>query len=261
MTGGLTKRQHCAPMLLDSLDEVASAQALVHVPFTQGDGAKTHTEGWLQGLIHRCPELLPIDEIEPGFGTLAPICMELPTDAGSVDNLFLTPEGNLVLAECKLWRNPEARRQVVAQIMDYAQAMSEWSFAELADAVSRSTHGVSSIYEAVSGDTDLTEERFVDAVSRNLSLGRVHLMLVGDGIRSSAEALANSLQRHPGFHFSLSLVEMPVFRLPDARYIVAPRILARTVNIERGVVSIVEGAVQFSEPKKEAGAEIGRAHV
>ncbi len=252
MTEILRKRQHCAPMLIDRLDEAPTVRALEHVPFRQDKAGDAHDEAWLQKLIHRCPELLPIGEIEPGFGSLVPICMELPTSAGPVDNLFMTPEGNLVLAECKLWRNPEARRQVVAQIMDYAQAMAGWTYEDLSDAVGRSSHGVSSIYDAVSIDTDLDEDRFVDAVTRNLSLGRVHLMIVGDGIRSSAEKLANSLQRHPGFHFSLSMVEMPIFRLPDERYIVTPRILARTVNIERGVVSVIEGSIRFHEPEERS---------
>lgn len=254
MTEILRKRQHCAPMLIDRLDEAPTVRTLEHVPFRQDKAGDAHDEAWLQKLIHRCPELLPIGEIEPGFGSLVPICMELPTSAGPVDNLFMTPEGNLVLAECKLWRNPEARRQVVAQIMDYAQAMAGWTYEDLSDAVGRSSHGVSSIYEAVSIDTDLDEDRFVDAVTRNLSLGRVHLMIVGDGIRSNAEKLANSLQRHPGFHFSLSMVEMPIFRLPDDSYIVTPRILVRTVNIERGVVSVVEGSIRFHEPEESSDA-------
>ena len=33
--------------------------------------------------------------------------MELPLGIGSADILFVTPEGNLVLAEVKLWGNPK----------------------------------------------------------------------------------------------------------------------------------------------------------
>ncbi len=50
-----------------------------------------------------------MDQIEPGIGPLVPVCMELPLHVGSVDNLFITPEGHLVVVEVKLWRNPEAR--------------------------------------------------------------------------------------------------------------------------------------------------------
>jgi len=50
--------------------------------------------------------------------------MELPTAAGALDNLWITPEGGIVLGECKLFRNPEARRQVIVQALDYARAIA-----------------------------------------------------------------------------------------------------------------------------------------
>ena len=80
-------------------------------------------ERWLQELIHRHPGCLPMDQIEPGLGGLMPVCMELPLRVGFVDNLLMTPQGNLVIVEVKLWRNPESRRRVVAQALDYATAL------------------------------------------------------------------------------------------------------------------------------------------
>lgn len=228
-------RQHCPPMFVSTLDDRRTLRRLVHEPYVR-DGIAGHSEGWLQTLVADCPGLLPIHEIEPGFGRLASICLELPTPAGPVDNLFLTPEGNIVLVECKLWRNPEARREVVAQIMDYAQGMAGWSYQDLEDAARRANPEVKGLYDAV-GD-DLDEPTFVDAVSRNLSLGRVLLVVLGDGIREGAEQLTGMLQAHAGFHFSLALVEMPFYRLPDQGYVVVPRILARTVTIERGIVTV-----------------------
>ena len=74
-------------------------------------------------------------EIEPGIGPLVPVCMELPLRVGSVDNLFITPEGNLVMVEVKLWANPEARRKVVAQALEYATALFRLDYIELEAAV------------------------------------------------------------------------------------------------------------------------------
>jgi hypothetical protein len=69
-----------------------------------------------------------MEQIEPGFGRLIPVCKELPLTfgagkSGSLDNLFVTRGGGLFLTEAKLWRNPEARRSVVAQAMEYAAAL------------------------------------------------------------------------------------------------------------------------------------------
>jgi hypothetical protein len=41
-------------------------------------GSGTHSEHWLQGLIHTHPEILPIAVIEPGFGEPVPIAREVP---------------------------------------------------------------------------------------------------------------------------------------------------------------------------------------
>lgn len=42
--------------------------------------------------------------------------------------LYVTPTGRLAVVEAKLWRNPEARRKVIAQILDYAKELSRWSY-------------------------------------------------------------------------------------------------------------------------------------
>ena len=54
--------------------------------------------------------------------------MEIETGAGPADILYLTPSGQVVVVETKLWRNPEARREVVGQILDCARQLTGWSF-------------------------------------------------------------------------------------------------------------------------------------
>lgn len=229
-------------------------------PLGFGRGELQHDESWLQKLIFRFPQVLPVHEIEPGFGRLVPVCLELPTPAGIVDNLYVTETGNLVIAECKLWRNPEARREVVAQIIDYAHALASWTFEDLQAAVRKgmtadADRGPESLYGLVGDESEIAEEDFVDAVSRNLRLGRILLLIVGDGIREGVESLATFLQLHAGFHFTLGIVELPVFRVPEAGFLVQPRVLARTVNIERGIVKIADGRAAVEAPPVTSSTE------
>jgi hypothetical protein len=49
-----------------------------------------------------------------------------------IDIFMVTPSGLPVLVECKLWRNPEGRREVIGQILDYAKELSRWSSSDLA---------------------------------------------------------------------------------------------------------------------------------
>lgn len=251
------RRQRAAPLWVDDLTGSKTAKPLESIPLDRPTKqGESFSELWLQELICRIPDVLPIAELDPGIGPLVPICMELPVSSGYADNLLVSVYGDIVIVECKLWRNPEARREVVAQVIDYAQAMASWTYADLDEAVrkARFLDGAGppkSIYELVAKsnerlrekNTELDEAGFVDAITRNLRRGRMLLLVVGDGIREGAETLGEYLQLHAGFHFAFGLVEMPVFELPAGGYLVQPRVLARTVNIERGIVRIDDGRV------------------
>ncbi len=215
-----------------------------------GDG---YDEAWLQTLLYRNPEVLPIEQIEPGFGKLIPLCRELGLTfgagrSGSLDNIFITTEGRLVLVEAKLWRNPEARRTVVAQAMEYAAAVFRLNYEELQSAVlhARSSEpGLpSSMYELVKQHQEtLDEPEFVDAVNRNLKRGRAIVAVVGDGIREDLAPLAELLQTHAGHRFTFALVELAIYETPQPGIrVVAPSVLAQTALIERGVVLIEDGS-------------------
>jgi hypothetical protein len=153
---------------------------------------------------------------------------------------------------------------VVAQAIDYAHGMASWTYMDLQNAVQKSSVAdghkpPTSLYELFDEAAELDEAGFVDAVSRNLRLGRMLLLIVGDGIREGVESLSSFLQLHAGFHFTLGIVEMPVFRLPHGGLIVQPRVLARTVNIERGIVKVADGHHAIIESVQKRGPdEAGR---
>lgn len=202
-------------------------------------------EVWLQRLIFENPGCIPIAQIEPGLGELVSVCCELPIERGAIDNLMVTAAGDIVIAEVKLWRNPEARRQVVAQALDYASCLFRSSYQDLDAAVQKADFcgrkKPASLYETVANLPDAPEEKnFVDAVATNLRRGRIVVLVVSDGIRTGVEQLFADLQLHAGFHFTFALIELPVFRLPapSTDRLVYPGVLAKTTMIERGIVRI-----------------------
>src|SRR5687767_13805910 len=97
------------------------------------------SEEWLQEMLYAHPGLLPVDEVEPAFEGLLPVARELSTASGPLDLMYVNPKGFLTLVETKLWRNPEARRKVVAQLIDYAQDISRWTYDDLVRAVRDAT--------------------------------------------------------------------------------------------------------------------------
>lgn len=86
---------------------------------------------------------------------------------------MVTPSGLPVLVECKLWRNPEARREVVSQILDYAKELSRWSSSDVQREVShrlnRDGNPLLDMLRAVHPEVD--EQQFNDALTANLRRG------------------------------------------------------------------------------------------
>lgn len=203
------------------------------------------SEEWLQGLIQKYPQLLPIDQIEPNFGIPVPVAMEVSCTHGYIDNLFLTPNGDLILIEVKLWKNPEARREVVAQTLDYIASLSAMGFEAVQAAVLKArSDGAVSLHSLIPEHLGpLPESDFVDAIARNLRRRRILAIIVGDGIREEAELLVDLLQSHAGAHFTLALVAITFFvNLETDDLIAVPDTLLRTVMVERGIVVVDDGA-------------------
>lgn len=197
------------------------------------------TEERLQALLAAHPEVLPVEDIDPSFSSPRTVGREVPTRAGPIDVLYVSPAGVVTIVETKLWRNPEARREVVGQILDYATELSRWGYEELDAAAKRAGHP-DGLWGLVRDEADgpQAEERFVDAVTRNLRAGRLLLVVAGDGIREGVERLADYVQQAPQSRFQLALVELQLYDIDGDTQLVVPTVVARTVEIERAVVSV-----------------------
>jgi hypothetical protein len=219
---------------------------LDRVPLTGADSHGEYTESWLQDLLYRFPQTMPIAEIDDSFAGIVPVCKEMNTPVGPVDVVYITPTGRPVVVEVKLWRNPEARRKVVGQILDYAKELSQWNY-ERFDAAVRSARRVewgganpTGLFEvARQAIPSLDEPRFIDSVTQSLQRGDFLLMVVGDGIREGVGAIAQFIEGHGTMHFTFGLVEMAIHRMPDGAHLVQPRILAQSTIIRRTVIQLV----------------------
>jgi len=132
----------------------------------------------------------------------------------------------------------------VGQILDYASDLSGWSYERFEAAVGRATGKADlRLYDVVPQTSEPPEEaQFIDAVSRNLRLARFLLLIVGDGIQESAEQLVDFLQRHVGLRFTMAMVQLSLWRLPNSEnsLLLQPRVLMRTVQIERPIFRVEE---------------------
>jgi hypothetical protein len=205
---------------------------------------KVFDEIWLQEVLFRHPSVLPIELVDEDFGPLIPIGQEI----ASIDNLFISPKGLLTIVETKLWRNPQAHRTVVAQILDYAKGLTTWSYKDLDDAVQgfmqKSFGKPKSLFKAVKDhvrNLEVSEIEFQDLVQGGLTDGRFALLVVGDRIFPGATELAEIIQSAPRLRFSMNFVELQCYRLKkDSNWplVVFPAFVAKTREVERAVVRI-----------------------
>ena len=216
-------------------------EVLRRVPLGAGASSGGVDEATLQDLLFRFPQTLPIAAIDMAYAGAVPICKELSLPAGYADALYVNHLGRLTLAEFKLWRNPQARREVIGQILDYAKDLASWGYEDLQRQVSLALGKTgNALYDLVRQQSpDLNEAEFVDNVTRHLRRGEFLLLIIGDGIQEGAANIVDFVQRYSGLHFNLAMVEAALYRDAANSLIVQPRVLAHTEIVQRFVV---EGA-------------------
>lgn len=224
------------------------ALLLRRVPL-EGGGEAQFSERWLQEALFAAPEALPVREIDPHIGPLIPVCMEIETGSGPADILYVTPTGQVVLVETKLWRNPEARREVVGQILDYAKHLTSWSYDVLEQKAAAAAKGGKNflLQKLRERFPEADETVYVDGIGRSLKTGDFLLLIVGDGIRQGAESLIGFLERYGHLRFNFGLIEVASFKLPAGETLLVPRILAKTEILERRILTGPDGALSLEQ--------------
>lgn len=223
------------------MDESGSVSKLNRIPFMQG----SFNEAWLQELLEDNPMLIPSGEVNGEYAPLICIGREVTVGSGEmqgcIDNLYITPSGSIVVVETKLFRNQESRRTVVAQIIDYAKELQKWDSSKLNAVVQNYTYrklgqGFKIIdLMAKHGYLSLSDEaRLNDRINRNLKSASFLLMIIGDGIRTGVQQLADFLNDNVSMSFNLALAEMEVYQR-GADTIVIPNLVTKTTVIERSV--------------------------
>ena len=235
---------------------------LNRIPFMSG----SFNEAWLQELLEENPSIIPSGDVSSEYAPLICIGREVPVGSGEtqgyIDNLYITPTGRIVIVETKLFRNQESRRTVVAQIIDYAKELQKWDAAKLDEVASeyfyRTKGQAFKLIDIMAAEGYLTlsdETRLIDNINNNLSSASFLLMIVGDGIRSGVQQLADFLNENTAMSFNLALAEMEVYQ-SGSGVIVIPNLLQKTTVIERYVVSQKPyGTTSFSAPSRENGAD------
>lgn len=224
-------------------------------------GGSAFDEKWLQKVLFENIELIKVSDPVYDRIRIIPLCRELTLHDG-IRNLFLdvlaiTETGRLILIECKLWKNPQARREVLAQTLEYASLMQKLSYSDLAAKLKK--HIKSGADDPIAhrlreAKLIFDESLLIDRVSENIKQGDFHLIIAGDGIRGDLVNLVNS-NLMSGMTADLSLLEVAIHKNSLGEIILYPSIVSETETIKRTVLMSTDGMPAVIEEDFEAQSQ------
>jgi hypothetical protein len=187
-------------MKTDSTNEDSKWEALAPMEYPN--------EAELQSLLNTgSAELIPAD---PSLDEAHVVFVrELSTDSGPIDLIGIGSTGSITIMECKLARNHQIKREVVGQVLDYAESLWETDLLVLSEAF-RARAG-SDPFEAIrrqfGEDAESFDEEACRAeVARRLREGDFRLLVAVDRIDPELRRIIQYVNSRGGAGPGLRLV-------------------------------------------------------
>lgn len=183
-------------------------------------------EADLHDFLEKFPELIPFHEIEDDPPPIVVIGREVSVPSGSIDLLLVDYQGRMTIVETKLARNPEARREVVGQIIEYASFVSQWTADHIEKQANSYLHskGKPDLYECLTDGLDTAEaadpDDFRDKVEENLRAGDIRLVIAVDELVESLRSTVTFLNSFTTFE--LLLLQLRDFPLDGSKRVFIP---------------------------------------
>ena len=165
-------------------------------PWTSPTSSGYTLESELVKMIADYPELLP------GVSADSFVCLEYETSSGPIDILIINAiDGSITLVECKLARNPEVRRKIIGQIIDYAASLRTMKFEDFHDRWIR--RGGPNLENVIVNDSPLSL-----TVADNLLAARFTLLLAVDEINEPLKQMTIYVNEKTDSTTRIALIEL-----------------------------------------------------
>lgn len=166
----------------------------------------------LESIICNHPELLTrYDDQELFF-----VKRQLNIGSGVVDVVMLTADGLPVIVEVKLAKNPETRRKIVGQLIDYVSTITTYTVDEFNDLLDGALDNV--LGEICSDDLSFRRKR--QSVGAYLRAGVVRYVLVVDTINNDLERIVRFLALRS--NLDIRLISIAKYKSKNGETILVP---------------------------------------
>ena len=237
----------------------------------------------LQVLIAEHPELLAWEQMQPGKAVrwiLVKREMGIAKEAGAsdwwaVDHLFIDHEAVPTLVEVKRGNNPQVRREVVGQMLEYAAHASQtWTAGHLREAFEGSPDSnaeLRRLLELEDSDPDQFEEEteeFWERVGERLEARHLRLLFVADEVPDELTRIVEFLNAITVSHVEVLAVEIKKYEGESGLQTLVPRAVGRTAkrtgvrNVHSGekIKMVIWRLLARVVREEEDGTKVGMSH-
>ena len=201
----------------------------------------------LQVLIAEHPELLAWEQMQPGKAVrwiLVKREMGIAKEAGAsdwwaVDHLFIDHEAVPTLVEVKRGNNPQVRREVVGQMLEYAAYASQtWTAGHLREAFEGSPDSnaelelrrLLELEDSEPGQFEEEIEKFWERVGERLEGRHLRLLFVADEVPDELTRIVEFLNAVTVSHVEVLAVEIKKYEGESGLQTLVPRAVGRTAK-------------------------------
>lgn len=193
-------------------------------------------EDIFQKLIERYPNILAGEQINPNDPRQWIFIsreMGIPSETGGgsqwfLDHLFIDQDAIPTFVEVKRSTDTRVRREVVAQMLDYAaNATSYWEIDTLRECYETQLEQEKTVSLELLGISVANKELFWENVATNLKVGKIRLMFVADEIPMSLQRIIEFLNEQMTETEVLGL-EIKQYVSSDGMKTLVPKIIGRT---------------------------------
>lgn len=220
-------------------DADGDARVLPSKPFAYEDILQRH--------IADLPSLISLETVADEPVSFMTIGAEWPVGTGRADIVLIGSDGVLTIVETKLSRNPESRREVIAQLLEYAAYLSEWTIYEVqsraeeffqSDKCPREYRNktLDELLADFLQDSVDSIDSFKGQIEQNLRQGRMRLIVAVDEVGEQAQKIVTFLNSYSSF--DIYLLQVAEHEDKDGRRIFVPSLYgyARKVATTRARV-------------------------
>lgn len=191
-------------------------------------------ETGLQHLIAESPGLISISDVRENASPLIVAIQEFPLSIGSVDILAFNADGDIAVIECKLGSNPEVKRKVIGQVLEYGANLWQMSYEDLDQGVrSRTGYSLAELVENNNPSSEWDEETFRGNVEAALSSGDFVLIIVVDEINDELSRIVRYMNAGGRQGFDFAALEMRRFHNESLEMLI-PRFFGPANTVKPG---------------------------